>query len=167
MSNTNRHPNWLNINGDINAIKNNKDLTKSITKLLYYEFPKNTYKSVANTLDISLYVVRHWFQGHTNISAIYLYKMVINFKIIRDFLGICLIPEKIPDNLRKENRERNFKKVLEMLKGDPKLSMREISIQLNLSPKKVEYIFLKLKDREILKRVGATKNGKWDLKMEK
>jgi len=93
--------------------------------------------------------------------------MVVNFKIIRDFLGICLIPEKIPDNLRKENRERNFKKVLEMLKGDPKLSMREISIQLNLSPKKVEYIFLKLKDREILKRVGATKNGKWDLKMEK
>lgn len=161
MSNTNRHPKWHSFSGNSIEITSAKNLTKSILNILYNEYPKNTYKSVANSLDISLYVVRHWFQGHNNISAFYLYKILINYKSVREYFGLYLAPDFHNIFLRKENEERTREKIVQLIEEDPFLSVKAISSNLNLSQKKVEYIILKLKRKMVLTHVGATKKGKW------
>lgn len=161
MSNTNRHQNLLSGDGDSIDIKNNKELTEIVLKLLYHECPKNTYKSVANTLNVSLYIVRHWFQGNSNISAFYLYEMIIYYKSVRELLGLEL-KRKNPSLLfRKENQERNEKKLLQLLRDNPNLSVREMSFQLQMTAKSVEYLILKLKQRGTIAHFGSTKGGKW------
>lgn len=51
--------------------------------------------------------------------------------------------------------------VLSILKDNPSISRREISIQLNVSDSTIKRTLSRLKKTNLIKREGSTQNGKW------
>ena len=51
--------------------------------------------------------------------------------------------------------------VLSILKDNPSISRREISIQLNVSDSTIKRTLSRLKKTNLIKREGSTRNGKW------
>lgn len=62
--------------------------------------------------------------------------------------------------VREETREEIIKIIVE----NPKVTMREIAAKMNITPKGVEYHIRKMRKENILKRVGSTKSGSWQIK---
>ncbi|MDE7309559.1 MAG: winged helix-turn-helix transcriptional regulator [Lachnospiraceae bacterium] len=58
------------------------------------------------------------------------------------------------------------KKVLDLIREDPGYSMDEIAKKLSISRKTVAARIKSLKEKGILKRIGATKNGHWQINNE-
>lgn len=55
-------------------------------------------------------------------------------------------------------------KVLQLLRGDRYLSAQKISTKIGITPRQVERILATLKERSLIIRVGANRNGYWEVK---
>ena len=58
----------------------------------------------------------------------------------------------------------NEMKVLQLLRGDRSLSAQKISTMIGITPRQVERILATLKERSLIIRVGANRNGYWEVK---
>ena len=58
----------------------------------------------------------------------------------------------------------NEMKVLQLLRGDRSLSAQKISAKIGITPRQVERILATLKERSLIIRVGANRNGYWEVK---
>ena len=93
--------------------------------------------------------VREWFLSYPNLDFIMLdHKDFIQVKIFNI--------EKVGDNLTK-----NQLLIIEKMKQNSKISAKELSAIIGISSRKIEENIWKLKDKHILKRVGAAKGGCW------
>ena len=53
--------------------------------------------------------------------------------------------------------------ILKLIKADPKITLQEIAEKTNRSKRAIEMQVKKLRENGVLKRVGATKNGHWEI----
>lgn len=87
-------------------------------------------------------------------------KLLDNYEFIQDFLGF----RKVVLNNRltgKKNREEIRKKILDLLANNPKMTMNELALALEITPKSVEWRLYQLVKEKKIERTGATKNGLW------
>ena len=61
----------------------------------------------------------------------------------------------------KKNRKEIRQKILEMLLENPKMTMYELAVKLDITPKSVEWHISELVKEGKIVRFGATKNGIW------
>ena len=57
----------------------------------------------------------------------------------------------------------NEQKILRLIKGNPRVSAAKIGSVLNLSSRQVERLLSQLKQKHLIRRVGANKNGHWEI----
>jgi len=63
--------------------------------------------------------------------------------------------------------EKTSAQILELIKNNPKITLQEIAEKTNRSKRAIEMQVKKLRETGVLKRVGATKNGYWEIVEEK
>jgi ATP-dependent DNA helicase RecG len=62
------------------------------------------------------------------------------------------------------NVSESSEKIIKIIKGNPKITTEEISSLLKLTTRAIEKNISKLKDEEIIERIGADKGGYWKIK---
>jgi ATP-dependent DNA helicase RecG len=53
--------------------------------------------------------------------------------------------------------------IIDLMKKNPVIKLQEVANQLNLSKRAVEMQVKKLREQGKVKRIGATKNGSWQV----
>ena len=76
------------------------------------------------------------------------------------------VSEEAANNYVSEKKSTK-EKVLELMKRNPKITIKEIADMLNLTPKSIEWNIKKLKDEKIIERIGSNKNGSWKININK
>ena len=66
------------------------------------------------------------------------------------------------ENTRVET-ENTRVEILKLIKNNPMIKITELANRLSLTPKGIEYQIKQLKDKNLIKREGATKNGYWEI----
>lgn len=66
-----------------------------------------------------------------------------------------------------ETREKTREKILKLIFEDPSISTEQMSSKTGISPKGIEWQIKRLKKDGILKRIGPTKSGHWEIIEEK
>lgn len=82
-------------------------------------------------------------------------------KIYEARLGDKLV-EKLGDRLGDRLGDSQVK-IISLIKNEPKISIPELAEKIKISTTAVEKNIKKLKDKGILKRVGTTKSGYWEV----
>ena len=59
--------------------------------------------------------------------------------------------------------EKTSVQILELIKNNPRITLQEIAEKMNRSKRAIEMQVKKLRENGVLKRVGATKNGYWEI----
>ena len=62
-----------------------------------------------------------------------------------------------------EKVTENQDKIISLILKNSKITIKELSITLNISPKNVKENLSKLKQKEMLERVGPDKGGYWKI----
>ena len=62
-----------------------------------------------------------------------------------------------------ENLSEHQKKILELLRHDPRMTARELASQVGITARGIELNIAKLKDLGFLTRIGASKGGYWEV----
>ena len=67
-----------------------------------------------------------------------------------------------------ENKNDNYltqnqQKILELLKNNPYLTLQELSKNVNISETSISNNLKKLENKKVISRVGARKNGYWQI----
>ncbi|MBL0707847.1 MAG: winged helix-turn-helix transcriptional regulator [Sulfurimonas sp.] len=62
-----------------------------------------------------------------------------------------------------ETRVETRVEIVEQIKKNPNITNKELASALDLTIKAIEWQMKKLKDEKILKRVGSTKSGYWEI----
>lgn len=57
----------------------------------------------------------------------------------------------------------NQKKILDIVKKNPNISQEAIASELGIARETVNRNMKKLQERNVLKRLGADKNGRWEI----
>lgn len=68
------------------------------------------------------------------------------------------VPDKVPDNLTDNQRQ-----IVNLLLGNSKMSMAELARQIGISKRKILDNINKLKEQNLLRRVGENKTGYWEV----
>ncbi|MBP5435591.1 winged helix-turn-helix transcriptional regulator [bacterium] len=63
--------------------------------------------------------------------------------------------------------EKTSVQILELIKNNPRITLQEIAEKTNRSKRAIEMQVKKLRENGVLKHVGATKNGYWEIVEEK
>ncbi len=53
--------------------------------------------------------------------------------------------------------------ILKYIKNNPKITRKELAEKIGITPDGVKYNLMKLKNKNIIERVGATKGGRWKI----
>ena len=69
--------------------------------------------------------------------------------------------EETPKTVEESGKTADM--ILQMLKNDPKLTVREITVMIGLSRRGVEEQIKSLKSKNLLRRIGPTKGGHWEV----
>ena len=73
----------------------------------------------------------------------------------------CDFPECSCKLAKEETVEETVEELLRHFKSNPKLTVKKLEQQLNLSRRGIEYHIANLKKEGRLKRIGSTKSGYW------
>jgi len=160
MSNIKKHQKWCKNKLEVVVFSDNKEFSQILLEQLRSYYESNVSKHVAHDLNISLYTVRNWFYKSTGLKAYDLLLLLDNYECVRDLLGF----KKIVVNQRltgKKNRREIRKKILELLSLNPKMTMNELALALEITPKSAEWRLYQLVKEKRIERTGATKNGMW------
>jgi ATP-dependent DNA helicase RecG len=68
------------------------------------------------------------------------------------------VGEKVGENLTENQYE-----IVKHMMSNPKISAKELSSIVGISSRKIEENIKKLKEKNIIKRVGAAKGGHWEI----
>lgn len=71
---------------------------------------------------------------------------------------------KIDIPSREETREETREEILKLIGGNSKITQKELSKAIGISPKGIEWQIKQLKSEGILERIGSTKGGYWEVK---
>lgn len=160
MSNAKIRQKWHKDELEVVVFSNNQELSKILLEQLHNYYKHNVSKHIAYDLNMNLYRVRNWFYKETGLKAYDLLKLLENYECVRDLLGF----RKVVINKRltgKKNREEIRKKILDLLSENPKMTMNELALALEVTPKSVEWRLYRLVKEKRIERRGATKNGMW------
>ena len=69
--------------------------------------------------------------------------------------------EETPKTLEESGKTADM--ILQLLKNNPKLTVREITVMIGLSRRGVEEQIKSLKSKNLLRRIGPTKGGHWEV----
>ncbi|MCX9083056.1 MAG: DUF977 family protein [Candidatus Methanoperedens sp.] len=70
-----------------------------------------------------------------------------------------MIREKTMENVREETGE----KIINLIKENPKITTKELADKTGLSVKSIEWNIKELKDKGLLRRIGADRGGHWEV----
>ncbi len=62
-----------------------------------------------------------------------------------------------------ETREKTREKIIEILRRRPEITTAELSMELGISQKGVEWQITKMKKENIIRRIGPDKGGQWEV----
>ena len=65
--------------------------------------------------------------------------------------------------INEESSEKSSEKIIELIKNDPNISAAAIAEQIGLSSRAVEKQLKKLRDENLIRRVGPDKGGHWEI----
>ena len=65
--------------------------------------------------------------------------------------------------INEENSEKSSEKIIELIKNDPNISAAAIAEQIGVSSRAVEKQLKKLRDENLIRRVGPDKGGHWEI----
>jgi ATP-dependent DNA helicase RecG len=68
-----------------------------------------------------------------------------------------------PSEKSAEASEKTSEKILELIKDDPEITIRELAFIVGVSDRSIERNLQKLQKDNLLKRVGADKGGRWEV----
>ena len=103
--------------------------------------------------------VREWFLSYPNLDFEVLdYTDSIQVKVF----NLKKVGDKVGDKVG-EGLSKNQILIIENIKQNNKISARELSGIIGISSRKIEENIKKLKDKAILKRIGAAKGGYWQI----
>ncbi|XKM14590.1 HTH domain-containing protein [Orbaceae bacterium ac157xtp] len=73
------------------------------------------------------------------------------------------LSEEVSGKMSEENKSLNktAQQILAILKHDPETTIFQLAIHLNVSTRTIERNIKLLQERQLLKRKGSTKTGKW------
>jgi len=77
------------------------------------------------------------------------------------------VVESLPNRLGVRLGERlgeTQQKILNLMQANPKIAITTLSAELDISTTAIEKHIKKLKDLDLLKRIGAAKGGHWEVK---
>jgi predicted HTH transcriptional regulator len=74
----------------------------------------------------------------------------------------------LKDDINKNNPQfcglnETQKQILLLIEENKYVTKHEISKKLNLSERKIEYVFKDFKDKELIERIGSRKKGYWQI----
>ena len=69
-----------------------------------------------------------------------------------------ILGRKKPGKTREETGEETREEIIKIITENPKVTMREITAKIGMSPKGVEYHIRKIREEYILRRVRSTKS---------
>ena len=69
--------------------------------------------------------------------------------------------EETPKTVEESGKTADM--ILQLLKNNPKLTVREITVMIGLSRRGVEEQIKSLKSKNLLRRLGPTKGGHWEV----
>lgn len=87
-------------------------------------------------------------------------KMISEYKDSLESDDIEIVPANVPVNVPVNLTERELK-IIELIKSNAKITAKELSEILKVSDKTIKRDIALLKERNILIRIGADKNGEW------
>jgi len=124
--------------------------------------------------------------GHSRLNKVE--RMGSGYKRIREYLGAAGLPfpeiesgsffivtfkrpavvssgtkEETKEKTKEETKEKTLGKILAAIKANPAVTTLELMKLLSLSDSGVEWNLRKLKSAGLLKRVGSTKGGHWEV----
>ena len=70
------------------------------------------------------------------------------------------------NTLAKETREETREEILNQIRINPKITQRELSSIVGITQKGIEWQIKQLRESGVLKRVGPTKGGHWEIKKD-
>ena len=73
------------------------------------------------------------------------------------------VPENVPGNAPENVFQHRISEIIKLIQENSQISMREMSIKLNVNIKTVKRDLQKLKQAGLLKRVGPDKGGHWEV----
>ena len=89
----------------------------------------------------------------------------MKFKLAEnDFFVIIKSKQKIEGKLWSENiPENRLRTVFDLIKANKKITVSKIAKELNVNKKTVKRDIAKLKQKELLKKIGPAKGGYWKI----
>ncbi len=72
------------------------------------------------------------------------------------------VPDKVPDKLLSD-LSKNQIKIIELIKNNNRISMQEMAKEVGISKRKILDNINKLKDKNMIKRIGNAKSGHWEI----
>ncbi len=88
-----------------------------------------------------------------------------NFEEVFNGFRVTLFKEKlnVPDNVHNNVLDNRLSKIIELIKNNNKISLQEITNQLNVSKRTMRRDIEKLKQQNKIKRIGSEKTGHWEI----
>ena len=83
--------------------------------------------------------------------------------LVGDIMEVITIFENVPINDQKNDPKKRVNKILELIKENKFITIKELAHKLNVSEKTIKRDLDKLKKENILKRIGK-KGGYWKIK---
>lgn len=103
---------------------------------------------------------RGFFYRNTELSAFDMTMLILQYDFLRDSIGLALLDSEF-HCCGNKLREKTSKNLLLVLKNNPNLNFDDLAGLLNISSRSVEYKLKKLMEMNLVRRIGAKKNGKW------
>ena len=101
-------------------------------------------------------ILRAWDEQHWM-------KPIVSEDTIHELTTVKLM-YKIDMSSREETREETREEILKLIGQNSKITQKELSKAICVSPKGIEWQIKQLKNEGILERIGSTKGGHWEMK---
>lgn len=164
MSNINLYQNCYKKDKKEACFDENKELSRTLLEQLRNYYKRNVVKHIAHDLNINVNTVRNWIYRNTGLRACDLLMLLDQYVCIQDFLGFKKVTtgQKITG---KKDRKELCEKIINLLSDNPEMTIKELAQILKTTAKTIEWsLYLLIRNKRI-KRIGATKGGKWLVRM--
>ena len=84
-----------------------------------------------------------------------------------DFMLMCInsaLEKTTQKTTQKIKLNNNQLKIIELIKGNPKITRNELANKLNITPDGIKYNLRKLINKDIIERIGPNNGGYWKIK---
>lgn len=142
------------------AVRDNKELSDMVRMSLKNYYRTSIIKRICADSAMSEKTARAFFYRKTELSGFDMMMLVYRYDFLRDSVGLARLESEFYGSGNKL-REKPSKNLLLILKNNPHLNYNDLAGLLNISSRSVEYQLNKLVEMNLIRRIGAKKNGKW------